>query len=176
MKSFIAPVETIFDERAKHSVLLVGAIEESTNMAGEIASKQRHGLTLGRHISPHMTNAEIGPGSDTSRTETTGTSEWAAKAGTIVCSTNQGFPIQLRTCRERRSPLDRRRLTPKSINPATVSQAYGSVAGLDARSSQNILDNPSEILRTSEQHARRRSALWRSAPVFSTSAECSAQR
>jgi hypothetical protein len=93
MKSFIAPVETIFDERAKHSVLLVGVIEESTNMlAGEIVSKQRHGLTLGRHISPHMTNAEIALGSDSSRTEMTGTSECAAKTGTIFCGTESRFP------------------------------------------------------------------------------------
>jgi hypothetical protein len=32
MKDFIPSVETISDERAKHSVLLICVIEESTNM------------------------------------------------------------------------------------------------------------------------------------------------
>jgi hypothetical protein len=56
MKSFIAPLETIFDERAKHSVLLVDTIEKSTNMPipGEIASCQPHSLTVERHTSPPM--------------------------------------------------------------------------------------------------------------------------
>jgi hypothetical protein len=38
MKDFIPSVETIFDERAKHSVLLISVIEESANMtlAGDI--------------------------------------------------------------------------------------------------------------------------------------------
>jgi hypothetical protein len=53
MEGFIPSVETIFNKRAKHSVLLVGAIEESTNMTpGEIASGKLDGLTLGSHISP----------------------------------------------------------------------------------------------------------------------------
>jgi hypothetical protein len=52
MKDFIPSVETIFDERAKHSVLLIGVIEESTNMtlAGDITVGNPHGLTSGYHM------------------------------------------------------------------------------------------------------------------------------
>jgi hypothetical protein len=54
MKGFIPSVETIFDKRAKHSVLLVGVIEESTNMmlAGDITAGKPHGLTSDYHMSP----------------------------------------------------------------------------------------------------------------------------
>jgi hypothetical protein len=61
MERFIPPVETIFDERAKHSMLLIGAIEESTNMMlpGEISSGKPRELILGCHISPHMHTRHI---------------------------------------------------------------------------------------------------------------------
>src|SRR5258707_5511712 len=54
MEGFILPVEAIFEERAKHSVLLVGAVEEGTNVTSPavIASCKLHGMTLGCHISP----------------------------------------------------------------------------------------------------------------------------
>src|ERR1700741_3673802 len=55
MESFIPSVEAIFVERAKHPVFLVGAVEESANvtLSGKIAPGKLHGMTLGRHISPH---------------------------------------------------------------------------------------------------------------------------
>jgi hypothetical protein len=53
MKDFIPSVETIFDERAKHSVLLIGVIEESANMlAGDIPADKTLGLTCDYHVSP----------------------------------------------------------------------------------------------------------------------------
>jgi hypothetical protein len=56
MEGFIPPFEAIFEERAKHSVLLVGTVEESANVTlpAEIASGKLHGTTLDRHISPHI--------------------------------------------------------------------------------------------------------------------------
>jgi hypothetical protein len=56
MESFFPPLEALFDERAKHSVLLVDAVEESANMTlpAEIASGEMYGMTLVCHISPHM--------------------------------------------------------------------------------------------------------------------------
>jgi hypothetical protein len=56
MESFFSPLEAIFDERAKHPVLLVDAVEESANVTlpSEIASGKLHGMTLGCHISPHL--------------------------------------------------------------------------------------------------------------------------
>jgi hypothetical protein len=58
MEDFIPFVETIFDERTKNSVLLIGAVEESTDVMppGEIVSGKRRGLTRGSHMSPHMHN------------------------------------------------------------------------------------------------------------------------
>src|SRR5882762_4641822 len=55
MESFFPPLEAIFDERAKHPVLLVDAVEESANVTlpGEIASGKLHGMIFGFHISPH---------------------------------------------------------------------------------------------------------------------------
>src|ERR1700674_4112277 len=56
MESFIPPFEAAFEERAKHPVLLVGAVEESANVTlpAETASGKLHGKILGRHISPHI--------------------------------------------------------------------------------------------------------------------------
>src|SRR6266403_1614994 len=56
MEGFIPPVEAIFEERAKHPVLLVGAVEEGANVTppAVIASCKLHGMTLGCHISPHI--------------------------------------------------------------------------------------------------------------------------
>src|SRR5882762_2656550 len=56
MEGSIPPVEAIFEERAKHSVLLVGAVEEGANVTSlaAIASCKLHGMTLGCHISPHL--------------------------------------------------------------------------------------------------------------------------
>jgi len=64
-----APVEAIFEERAKHPVLLVDAVEESANVTlpGEIASGKLHGMIFGFHISPHTdsrhTNGDLRSGS-----------------------------------------------------------------------------------------------------------------
>jgi hypothetical protein len=57
VEGLFSPVDAIFEERAKHPVLLVQAVEESTNMTslGELASGKLHGLTLGSHISPPHT-------------------------------------------------------------------------------------------------------------------------
>jgi hypothetical protein len=56
-----APVEAIFEERAKHPVLLVDAVEESANMTvpGEIASGKLHGMILGFHIYHLITLIEL---------------------------------------------------------------------------------------------------------------------
>src|SRR6266568_2188475 len=56
MERFIPSREAIFDERAKHSVLLVGAVEESANVTlpAKIAPGKLHGLSLGSHISPQF--------------------------------------------------------------------------------------------------------------------------
>src|SRR5260221_8747569 len=56
MKGFIPPVEAIFEERAKHPVLLFGGFKEGANvrLPAEIASGKLHGTTLDRHISPHI--------------------------------------------------------------------------------------------------------------------------
>src|SRR5258707_7633812 len=60
MEGFIPPVEAIFEERAKHPVLLVDAVEECANVTlpAEIASGELHGMTLVCHISPHMHTSE----------------------------------------------------------------------------------------------------------------------
>jgi hypothetical protein len=54
MKSFVPPLETLLDERAKHPVLLVHAVEESANvtMLAQIASGTPHGTAVGHHVSP----------------------------------------------------------------------------------------------------------------------------
>src|SRR5712664_2637957 len=56
MESFFPPIEALFDERAKHPVLLVDAVEESANvtLSAEIASGEMYGMTLVCHISPHV--------------------------------------------------------------------------------------------------------------------------
>jgi hypothetical protein len=56
MESFFPTLEAIFDERAKHPVLLVDVVEEGANVTlpGEIASGKLHGMSLGCHISPHL--------------------------------------------------------------------------------------------------------------------------
>jgi hypothetical protein len=63
MKDFIPSVETIFDERAKHSVLLISVIEESANMtlAGDIMVGKPHGLTCDYHVSPQIPNRHSNP-------------------------------------------------------------------------------------------------------------------
>jgi hypothetical protein len=69
MEGFISPVKAIFDERVKHPVLLVSAVEESANVTlpAEIASGELYGMTLVCHISPHMhsrhTNGDLESGS-----------------------------------------------------------------------------------------------------------------
>ncbi len=63
-----APVEAIFEERAKHPMLLVDAVEESANVTlpAEIAPGELYGM-IGCHISPHMhsrrTNGDLRSGS-----------------------------------------------------------------------------------------------------------------
>src|SRR5260370_31327014 len=56
MEGFCPPPEALFDDRAKHPVPLVDAVEESANvrLAAETASGELYGMTLGRHISPHI--------------------------------------------------------------------------------------------------------------------------
>src|SRR5256886_11695634 len=56
MDRFTRSREAMFDERAKHSVRLVGAVEESANVTlpAEIAPGKLHGLSLGSHISPQF--------------------------------------------------------------------------------------------------------------------------
>src|SRR5258708_3671558 len=56
MESFFPPLKALFDERTKHPVLLVDAVEESANVTlpAEIASGEMYGMTLVCHISPHM--------------------------------------------------------------------------------------------------------------------------
>jgi hypothetical protein len=55
MESFISPLEATFEERAKHPVLLVGAVKESANVTvpAEIAFRKLNGMTLVCHMSPH---------------------------------------------------------------------------------------------------------------------------
>src|SRR5260370_30390244 len=52
--SLFAPVEAIFEEGAKHPVLLIAAIKESANVTlpAEIASGELYGM-IDSHISPH---------------------------------------------------------------------------------------------------------------------------
>jgi hypothetical protein len=54
VESFIPPVESLFDERAKHPVLLVETVEESANMTvlAENAPGTSHGTAVRSHISP----------------------------------------------------------------------------------------------------------------------------
>jgi hypothetical protein len=55
VESLVPPVEAVFEERTKDSILLVGAVEESANvtMPAEIASGELYGMING-HTSPHM--------------------------------------------------------------------------------------------------------------------------
>src|SRR5438876_4585353 len=48
-------VEAVFDEGAKHPVLLVGAVEEGADMtlAAQTTPRKLHGMVLGSHVSPH---------------------------------------------------------------------------------------------------------------------------
>jgi len=52
--SFVAPLKAISDERAKHPVLLVHAIEESANVTAlaENAAGTLHGTPVRCHVSP----------------------------------------------------------------------------------------------------------------------------
>jgi hypothetical protein len=54
MEGFVSPLESFFDERAKHSVLLVEAIEESANVTAlsEATASTLHGTAVRFHISP----------------------------------------------------------------------------------------------------------------------------
>src|SRR5438445_5257680 len=54
MESLIPLVEAVFDERARHPVLLVDAVEESADVAvwAEHASGKPHGAVSGYHVSP----------------------------------------------------------------------------------------------------------------------------
>src|SRR5260370_42636274 len=56
MEGFCPPPEALFDDRAKHPVPLVDAVEESAHVTlpAEMASGELYGMTLGRHISPHI--------------------------------------------------------------------------------------------------------------------------
>jgi hypothetical protein len=56
MESFISALEAVFEERAKHPVLLVGAVEESANvmLPAEIATGELYGMILVCHKSPRM--------------------------------------------------------------------------------------------------------------------------
>src|SRR5260370_24098657 len=66
--SLFATVEAIFDDRVKHSALLVDAVEESANMTvpAEVASGALYGM-IDSHISPHSrskhTHGDLTPGS-----------------------------------------------------------------------------------------------------------------
>jgi hypothetical protein len=57
MECFIALFETLFDEGAKYSVLLVAAIEKGANMplAAQAAGGKVHRMSLGCHLSPQVT-------------------------------------------------------------------------------------------------------------------------
>src|SRR5712671_2910219 len=54
VESFVPLLEALFDERAKHPMLLVGAVEESANMTvlTENAPGTSHGIAVRSHISP----------------------------------------------------------------------------------------------------------------------------
>src|SRR5229473_8685223 len=54
VEGLVPPVEALFDERAKHSVLLVEAVEESANMTvlAETAPGTLHGTAVRSHVSP----------------------------------------------------------------------------------------------------------------------------
>jgi hypothetical protein len=51
MKSFLAPLEPLFDERAKHLVLLVEAIEKSANVT--LFAKHAISYVYGTFIASH---------------------------------------------------------------------------------------------------------------------------
>jgi hypothetical protein len=53
VESLIPPLEAIFDERAKHPVLLVDAVEESADVVvpTEHTTGKLHGV-MGSHMSP----------------------------------------------------------------------------------------------------------------------------
>jgi hypothetical protein len=67
VRSLVAPLEAIFEERAKHPVLLVDAVEESANVTlpAEMASGELYGM-IDSHISPHTrsrhTNGDLTSG------------------------------------------------------------------------------------------------------------------
>jgi len=54
VEGFVPPIEALFDERAKHSVLLVEVVEESANMTvlAERGPGTSHGTAVRRHVSP----------------------------------------------------------------------------------------------------------------------------
>jgi hypothetical protein len=52
--SFVALLKAVFNERAKHPVLLLHAVEESANVTvpAENAAGTPHGTPVGCHVSP----------------------------------------------------------------------------------------------------------------------------
>jgi hypothetical protein len=54
VEGFVPPLEALFDERAKHPVLLVHAVEESANVTvpAEIGAGTLHGTAVRCHFSP----------------------------------------------------------------------------------------------------------------------------
>jgi hypothetical protein len=52
VESFLSSIEAVFDKGAKHSVLFVGTVKESTDvtLAAETASSKLHGMVTGCHI------------------------------------------------------------------------------------------------------------------------------
>src|SRR5438874_8324244 len=54
VEGLVPPVEALFDERAKHPVLLVEAVEESANVTvtAETAPGTLHGIAVCSHVSP----------------------------------------------------------------------------------------------------------------------------
>src|SRR4051794_24550640 len=55
MEGFVAPFETIFDERAKHAVLFVDAVEERANVTtlAETTPGKLQGMPVGFHVRLH---------------------------------------------------------------------------------------------------------------------------
>src|SRR5205807_1659100 len=58
--AFLGPIEALLDERAKHPVLLLDAVEESANVTfpAENATGKLHGMFVGSHTSPHVDSGD----------------------------------------------------------------------------------------------------------------------
>jgi hypothetical protein len=61
MEGFVSLVEAILDERAKHTMLLIDAVEERTNMTmlAEGAPGKRKRMDVGLHISPPRRESRV---------------------------------------------------------------------------------------------------------------------